>query len=106
MMNCSRCVWPKKPVIVTAASTLVATRCVRVVLRCASHPSAKKNAPPCVRKRVCEALSGVAPGETVLLDREITEADIEYVVVHVGSFGDDNRAGIERWVAAHRVQPD
>ncbi len=40
-------------------------------------------------------------GETVLLDREITEADLEYVVVHVGSFGEDNRAGIERTL--HRI---
>ena len=28
-----------------------------------------------------------------LLDREITEADIAHVVEHIGSFGDDNRAG-------------
>ncbi len=40
-------------------------------------------------------------GETVLLEREITEADLEYVVVHVGSFGEDNRAGIERTL--HRI---
>jgi stage III sporulation protein SpoIIIAA len=42
-----------------------------------------------------------AGGETELLEREITEADIEHVVVHVGSFGDDNRAGIERTL--HRI---
>jgi stage III sporulation protein SpoIIIAA len=42
-----------------------------------------------------------AGGEAVLLEREITEADLEYVVVHVGSFGDDNRAGIERTL--HRI---
>ncbi|MEO8274561.1 MAG: AAA family ATPase, partial [Chloroflexota bacterium] len=34
--------------------------------------------------------------EVALLDREITEADIGYVVEHIGTFGDDNRAGIER----------
>ena len=31
--------------------------------------------------------------EVTLLDREITEADIAYVVEHIGTFGDDNRAG-------------
>src|SRR5437868_3530095 len=39
--------------------------------------------------------------EVTLLDREITEADIDYVVDHIGSFGDDNRAGIERTL--HRI---
>ncbi len=39
--------------------------------------------------------------ETALLDREVTEADIAYVVDHIGSFGDDNRAGIERTL--HRI---
>jgi stage III sporulation protein SpoIIIAA len=34
--------------------------------------------------------------EVELLEREIDEADIQYVVDHIGSFGDDNRAGIER----------
>ena len=34
--------------------------------------------------------------EVALLEREITETDIGYVVEHIGSFGDDNRAGIER----------
>lgn len=42
-----------------------------------------------------------AGGESVLLDREITEADLEQVVIHVGSFGEDNRAGIERTL--HRI---
>ena len=37
----------------------------------------------------------------MLLEREITEADIAYVVEHIGSFGDDNRAGIERTL--HRI---
>ncbi len=50
--------------------------------------------------RLPEARFG-AGGESVLLDREITEADIEQVVVHVGSFGEDNRAGIERTL--HRI---
>ncbi len=40
-------------------------------------------------------------GEEVLLDREITPEDIGYVVDHVGSFGEDNRAGIERTL--HRI---
>jgi stage III sporulation protein SpoIIIAA len=40
-------------------------------------------------------------GEVTLLDREITEADIAYVVEHIGTFGDDNRAGIERTL--HRI---
>jgi stage III sporulation protein SpoIIIAA len=39
--------------------------------------------------------------EVALLDREIGEADIAYVVEHIGSFGDDNRAGIERTL--HRI---
>ena len=40
-------------------------------------------------------------GETTLLEREITEADLAYVVDHIGTFGDDNRAGIERTL--HRI---
>jgi stage III sporulation protein SpoIIIAA len=40
-------------------------------------------------------------GEATLLDREITEADIAHVVDKIGSFGDDNRAGIERTL--HRI---
>jgi stage III sporulation protein SpoIIIAA len=39
--------------------------------------------------------------EVILLEREIGEADIAYVVEHIGSFGDDNRAGIERTL--HRI---
>jgi len=39
--------------------------------------------------------------EVTLLDREISEADIAYVVDHIGMFGDDNRAGIERTL--HRI---
>jgi stage III sporulation protein SpoIIIAA len=39
--------------------------------------------------------------EVTLLDREIDEADIAYVVEHIGLFGDDNRAGIERTL--HRI---
>jgi stage III sporulation protein SpoIIIAA len=39
--------------------------------------------------------------EFTLLEREITEDDINYVVDHIGSFGDDNRAGIERTL--HRI---
>ncbi len=40
-------------------------------------------------------------GEEVLLDREVTERDIQGVVDHIGSFGDDNRAGVERTL--HRI---
>ena len=40
-------------------------------------------------------------GEEVLLDREISEEDIQYVIDHIGSFGEDNRAGIERTL--HRI---
>ncbi len=39
--------------------------------------------------------------EVILLDREVDEADIGYVVDHIGTFGDDNRAGIERTL--HRI---
>ena len=39
--------------------------------------------------------------EVTLLEREITEADITHVVDHIGTFGDDNRAGIERTL--HRI---
>ena len=42
-----------------------------------------------------------AHGEEVLLEREVTEADIAQVVNHIGVFGDDNRAGIERTL--HRI---
>src|SRR5205823_546726 len=41
------------------------------------------------------------PGGEVLLDREIGDADIANVVNHIGVFGDDNRAGIERTL--HRI---
>src|SRR5450756_942894 len=39
--------------------------------------------------------------EVTLLDREVTDADIAWVVDHIGTFGDDNRAGIERTL--HRI---
>ena len=39
--------------------------------------------------------------EVALLDREIDESDIAFVVEHIGTFGDDNRAGIERTL--HRI---
>ena len=39
--------------------------------------------------------------EVMLLDREINDADIAFVVEHIGLFGDDNRAGIERTL--HRI---
>jgi stage III sporulation protein SpoIIIAA len=42
------------------------------------------------------------PNREVLLDtKEVSDEDIEYVVAHIGSFGDDNRAGIERTL--HRI---
>jgi len=40
-------------------------------------------------------------GEEVLAEREIGPEDIQYVIDHVGSFGEDNRAGIERTL--HRI---
>jgi stage III sporulation protein SpoIIIAA len=40
-------------------------------------------------------------GEEMLLEREVAEEDIQYVVDHIGSFGEDNRAGIERTL--HRI---
>jgi stage III sporulation protein SpoIIIAA len=40
-------------------------------------------------------------GEQELLEREIDGQDIQYVIDHIGSFGDDNRAGIERTL--HRI---
>jgi stage III sporulation protein SpoIIIAA len=40
-------------------------------------------------------------GEVTLLEREVSEDDLQYVVDHIGSFGDDNRAGIERTL--HRI---
>ena len=39
--------------------------------------------------------------EVMLLEREIVDADIAFVVEHIGLFGDDNRAGIERTL--HRI---
>ena len=39
--------------------------------------------------------------EAGLLEREISEVDIAHVVDHIGTFGDDNRAGIERTL--HRI---
>jgi stage III sporulation protein SpoIIIAA len=40
-------------------------------------------------------------GEEVLLEREIVEADIAHIIDHIGAFGGDNRAGIERTL--HRI---
>jgi stage III sporulation protein SpoIIIAA len=40
-------------------------------------------------------------GEEVLLDREVNEGDIGYVIDRIGAFGGDNRAGIERTL--HRI---
>ena len=39
--------------------------------------------------------------EVILDEREVSEEDIEYVISRIGSFGDDNRAGIERTL--HRI---
>ncbi len=40
-------------------------------------------------------------GEITLNPKEVDETDIDYVVSRIGSFGDDNRAGIERTL--HRI---
>jgi stage III sporulation protein SpoIIIAA len=39
--------------------------------------------------------------ETIVNSDEVNEQDIDFVVNHIGSFGDDNRAGIERTL--HRI---
>jgi len=39
--------------------------------------------------------------EIILNPKEVDEADLDYVVSRIGSFGDDNRAGIERTL--HRI---
>ncbi|MFC1901299.1 R3H domain-containing nucleic acid-binding protein, partial [Chloroflexota bacterium] len=39
--------------------------------------------------------------EIILSEEEVTEQDIEYISSHIGTFGDDNRAGIERTL--HRI---
>ena len=39
--------------------------------------------------------------EVVLNKKEVDEEDIDYVVARIGSFGEDNRAGIERTL--HRI---
>lgn len=42
------------------------------------------------------------PGrEVVLSHEEVTEDDLKFVIEHIGDFGDDNRAGIERTL--HRI---
>ncbi len=42
------------------------------------------------------------PGREVVLSRtEVSEADLQYVIDHIGEFGADNRAGIERTL--HRI---
>ncbi len=42
------------------------------------------------------------PGREVTLgDHEVTHEDLKYVISRIGSFGDDNRAGIERTL--HRI---
>lgn len=40
-------------------------------------------------------------GEVILNPTEVSEQDIEYVTSRISSFGDDNRAGIERTL--HRI---
>jgi stage III sporulation protein SpoIIIAA len=39
--------------------------------------------------------------EVIISDKEVDEADIDYVVARISSFGEDNRAGIERTL--HRI---
>ncbi len=42
------------------------------------------------------------PGaEIILSDKPVSEEDLDYVIQRIGSFGDDNRAGIERTL--HRI---
>jgi stage III sporulation protein SpoIIIAA len=40
-------------------------------------------------------------GATLFTDMEVTEADLEHAVSHIGDFGEDNRAGIARTL--HRI---
>ena len=40
-------------------------------------------------------------GEEELLEREVEEEDLQYVIDRIGAFGEDNRAGIERTL--HRI---
>ena len=40
-------------------------------------------------------------GDVTLLDREVTDEDLNWVISRIGSFGGDNRAGIERTL--HRI---
>ncbi len=49
--------------------------------------------------RPCDAR--YVDGDVRILDREATDNEIQYVVDHIGNFGDDNRAGIERTL--HRI---
>jgi stage III sporulation protein SpoIIIAA len=42
-----------------------------------------------------------ARSEAVLSEAEVTDEDIQFVVGHIGDFGEDNRAGIERTL--HRI---
>jgi stage III sporulation protein SpoIIIAA len=49
--------------------------------------------------RPCEAR--YTRDEVRLAVREVTQDEIDYVVEHIGDFGDDNRAGIERTL--HRI---
>ena len=73
------------PDIVTAVHELVdPTQLIEVVMDLGRRPEAR-----------------FVDSEVTLLDREVTEADIGYVVDHIGVFGDDNRAGIERTL--HRI---
>ncbi len=39
--------------------------------------------------------------EVILCDEPVSEVDLHYVIDHIGEFGDDNRAGIERTL--HRI---
>jgi len=74
--------------------------------------------PPYVRQPLCEqgdnsdlleivldlgrpAKARFPTREVVLNPKEVDEADLDYVVSRIGSFGDDNRAGIERTL--HRI---
>ena len=43
----------------------------------------------------------ITSGDVTLLEREITDEDLNWVISHIGNFGGDNRAGIERTL--HRI---
>ena len=57
--------------------------------------------PPHVRQPLCQKENISQLLEVVLNPKEVDEQDIDYVASRISSFGDDNRAGIERTL--HRI---